>query len=175
MLLFYPFRDVEDIPLFHLRWSFYVDAVQRKTPLYVNAQKLLQNIQNIHNSKKIESPLDSLGEIVNENCESSDFMEDRDMHNSNDTSNDNMENDNKHHDSNFDVLFEEMVGTTELKVSVNDKHYLPTQQQIPVPKFNTNLLTENSNMNPSNTAESAETTELSESNAHIISQKKSII
>ena len=175
LLLFYPFRDVEDIPLFHLRWSFYVDAVQRKTPLYVNAQELLQNIQNIHNSKKIESPLDSLAEIVDENCESSDFMEDRDMRNSKDSSNENMENDNNHHDNNFDVLFEEMVGTTELKVSVNDKHYLPTHQQIPVPKFNTNLLTENPNMNASNSAESARTTESSETNAHIISRKRSII
>jgi hypothetical protein len=61
LLLFYPFRDVYAFGDLNDRWDFFTDAVDNNDPkLYPNASKIMQNIQNLHNSKKFVKPRDQL-------------------------------------------------------------------------------------------------------------------
>ena len=40
-------------------------------------------------------------------------------------------------EDNLDILFEELAGSNNRKIIVNEKHFLPNRQQIPVPDFTT--------------------------------------
>jgi hypothetical protein len=64
LLLFLPFRDIEEIPLFEDRWEFFLEAYE-KGYLYWDAPRLMQNIQDVENSKKIVSVHDELTKTTN--------------------------------------------------------------------------------------------------------------
>jgi hypothetical protein len=52
LLLFLPFRDKTDFPEFEDRWNYFQQA-QENGVLYWDATQLMQNIQDVENSKKI--------------------------------------------------------------------------------------------------------------------------
>ena len=54
LLLFYPFREITDFPLYEQRWNFFREA-QDNGFLYWDAKRIMQNIQDVENSKKIIS------------------------------------------------------------------------------------------------------------------------
>jgi hypothetical protein len=58
LLLFYPFRENHDLPLFEDRWKFFCEAHERVS-LYWDSTRIMQNIQDVQNSKKIVSKQDS--------------------------------------------------------------------------------------------------------------------
>ncbi len=51
LLLFYPFRENNDLPLFEDRWKFFCEAHERGS-LYWDSSRIMQNIQDVQNSKK---------------------------------------------------------------------------------------------------------------------------
>ena len=52
LLLFFPFRDRSDFPIFKERWTFFCDA-KNNGLLFWDATRIMQNIQDVENSKKI--------------------------------------------------------------------------------------------------------------------------
>jgi hypothetical protein len=54
LLLSYPFQEITDFPLYEQRWNFFCEA-QENGFLYWDAKRIMQNIQDIENSKKIIS------------------------------------------------------------------------------------------------------------------------
>jgi hypothetical protein len=62
LLLFYPFRDTHVFDDAPNKWDFFCKAVDGKTDkkLYWDANRIMQNIQNLHNSKKFVKPKDKL-------------------------------------------------------------------------------------------------------------------
>jgi hypothetical protein len=58
LLLFYPFRENHDLPLFEDRWKFFCEAHERGS-LYWDLSRIIQNIQDVQNSKKIVSKQES--------------------------------------------------------------------------------------------------------------------
>jgi hypothetical protein len=134
LLLFHPFREVDDFPVFEERWDFFAKAEQEGIKLYKQSKVLLQNIQNIHNSKKLDPPKDILNMMIDESKES----ENRDTFDNSDfMSDDILENGPLECEDNLDILFEELAGSNNRKIIVNEKHFLPNRQQIPVPDFTT--------------------------------------
>jgi hypothetical protein len=59
LLLFYPFRYADDIPPFQERWYFFCNKVDNHG-LYWDSQRIMQNIQNVHNCKKFSTPADQV-------------------------------------------------------------------------------------------------------------------
>ncbi len=59
LLLFYPFRENHDLPLFEDRWKFFCEAHERGS-LYWDSTRIMQNIQDVQYSKKIVSKQESL-------------------------------------------------------------------------------------------------------------------
>ena len=59
LLLFYPFRENHDLPLFEDMWTFFCEAHERGS-LYWDSSRIMQNIQDVQNSKKIVSKQESL-------------------------------------------------------------------------------------------------------------------
>jgi hypothetical protein len=62
LLLFYPFRDTHVFDDAPNKWDFFCKAVDGKTEMkmYFDANRIMQNIQNLHNSKKFVRPKDKL-------------------------------------------------------------------------------------------------------------------
>ena len=63
LLLFYPFRERNEFPLFEERWNFFLEAHENGS-LYWDATRIMQNIQDVENSKKIiskQEPSEALG------------------------------------------------------------------------------------------------------------------
>ena len=62
LLLFYSFRDTcLFLDLEESRWDFFCRAVDTRDPLlYIDSARIMQNIQNLHNSKKFVKPKDTL-------------------------------------------------------------------------------------------------------------------
>jgi hypothetical protein len=62
LLLFYPFRDTHVFDEAPNKWDFFCKAVDGKTDkkMYRDANQIMQNIQNLHNSKKFVKPKDKL-------------------------------------------------------------------------------------------------------------------
>jgi hypothetical protein len=58
LLLFYPFQENHDLPLFEDRWKFFCAAHERGS-LYWDSTRIMQNIQDVQNSKKIVSKQES--------------------------------------------------------------------------------------------------------------------
>jgi hypothetical protein len=54
LLLFYPFQENHDFLLFEDRWIFFCDANERRS-MYCYSTRIMQNIQDVENSKKIVS------------------------------------------------------------------------------------------------------------------------
>ena len=52
LILFYPFREKSDFPTFEERWMFFINAHENGL-LYSDATKIMQNFQDVENSKKI--------------------------------------------------------------------------------------------------------------------------
>jgi hypothetical protein len=52
LLLFFPFRDKVDFPNFEDRWNFFQDC-SKSGLLYWDSDRLMQNIQDVENSKKL--------------------------------------------------------------------------------------------------------------------------
>ncbi len=63
LLLFYPFRENHDFPLFEDRWKFFCEAHERGS-LYWDSSRIMQNIQNVQNSKKIVSKQESVATTI---------------------------------------------------------------------------------------------------------------
>ena len=59
LLLFSKFRFRDDIPVFEERWNKFCHLVDMKL-LYPEAQQIMQNIQNVHNSTKLSTPKDQV-------------------------------------------------------------------------------------------------------------------
>ena len=59
LLLFFPFQDKIDFPNFEDRWNFFQDC-SKSGLLYWDSERLMQNIQDVENSKKILSTNDDL-------------------------------------------------------------------------------------------------------------------
>lgn len=59
LLLFSKFRFRDDIPDFELRWNKFCYLVDMNL-LYSEAQQIMQNIQNVHNSTKLSTPKDQV-------------------------------------------------------------------------------------------------------------------
>ena len=59
LLLFFPFRDKVDFPKFEDRWKFFQNC-SKSGLLYWDSDRLMQNIQDVENSKKILSTNDDL-------------------------------------------------------------------------------------------------------------------
>jgi len=59
LLLFLPFRDKTDFPEFEDRWNYFRQA-QENGVLYWDATRLMQNIQDVENSKKISAIKDEV-------------------------------------------------------------------------------------------------------------------
>jgi hypothetical protein len=59
LLLFFPFRDKIDFPNFADRWNFFQDC-SKNGLLYWDPERLMQNIQDVENSKKIVTMNDDL-------------------------------------------------------------------------------------------------------------------
>jgi hypothetical protein len=58
LLLVYPFQENHDFPLFEDRWKFFCEAYERGS-LYWDSTKIMQNIQDVENSRKIVSKKES--------------------------------------------------------------------------------------------------------------------
>jgi len=58
LLLFYPFQENHDLPLFEDRWKFFCKAHKRGS-LYWDSSRIMQNIQDVQNSKNIVSKQES--------------------------------------------------------------------------------------------------------------------
>ncbi len=56
---FFPFRDKVDFPKFEDRWKFFQNC-SKSGLLYWDSDRLMQNIQDVENSKKILSTNDDL-------------------------------------------------------------------------------------------------------------------
>ncbi len=52
LILFFPFRNKSDFPVFDERWIFFSQAMDNEQ-LYIDASRIMQNIQDVENSKKI--------------------------------------------------------------------------------------------------------------------------
>jgi hypothetical protein len=64
LLLFLPFREREELPLFEDRWDFFLEAYENGY-LYWDSPRLMQNIQDVENSKKIVLVDDELTKTTN--------------------------------------------------------------------------------------------------------------
>jgi hypothetical protein len=63
LLLFYPFREKQDFPLFEKRWDFFCEASSSGC-LYWDSRRIMQNIQDVENSKKIIPKKDDTSELL---------------------------------------------------------------------------------------------------------------
>jgi hypothetical protein len=59
MLLFFPFLETSDFPVFDNRWCFLRECISNGV-LYWDAARLMQNIQDVENTKKIVTMKDEL-------------------------------------------------------------------------------------------------------------------
>jgi hypothetical protein len=59
LLLFFPFRETSDLPVFDNRWCFLRECISNGV-LYWDAARLMQNIQDVENTKKIVTMKDEL-------------------------------------------------------------------------------------------------------------------
>ncbi len=57
LLLFFPFQDKVDFPKFEDRWKFFQNC-SKSGLLYWDSDRLMQNIQDVENSKRILSTND---------------------------------------------------------------------------------------------------------------------
>jgi hypothetical protein len=74
LLLFYPFHEHHEFPLFQYRWNFFCEAHENGS-LYWDSRSIMQNFQDIENSKKIVSKQDSSEVLIDVNSEG-DFEQD---------------------------------------------------------------------------------------------------
>jgi hypothetical protein len=68
LLLFYPFRECHEFPLFQDRWNFFCEADENGS-LYWDSRRIMQNFQDVENSKKIVSKQDSTENLIDVNSE----------------------------------------------------------------------------------------------------------
>jgi hypothetical protein len=66
LLLFYPFCEHNEFPLFQDRWNFFCEAYE-KGSLYWDSRRIMQNFQDVENSKKNVSKQDSSEVLINVN------------------------------------------------------------------------------------------------------------
>ena len=52
LILFFSFREKSDFPIFDQRWNFFCSTMD-DGKLYYDASRIMQNIQDVENSKKI--------------------------------------------------------------------------------------------------------------------------
>jgi len=64
LLLFFPFCDKKDFPTFDDRWKFLHSDVAKET-MYWDSERLIQNLQDVENSKKIISVQDEVTKKTN--------------------------------------------------------------------------------------------------------------
>jgi len=64
LLLFFPFHHKKDFPTFDERWKFLLSDLAKET-MYWNSERLMQNIQDVENSKKIISVQDDVNKKTN--------------------------------------------------------------------------------------------------------------
>jgi len=60
LLLFHPFRDTFTFGNPETRWEFFCEAVDNGSLFWNDGKQIMQNIQDIHNSKKMTKPKDNL-------------------------------------------------------------------------------------------------------------------
>ena len=68
LLLFYPFCEHHEFPLFQDRWNFFCEAHENGS-LYWDSRRIMQNFQDVENSKKIVSKQDSSENLIDVNSE----------------------------------------------------------------------------------------------------------
>jgi hypothetical protein len=68
LLLFYPFCKHHEFPLFQDRWNFFCEAHENGS-LYWDSRRIMQNFQDVENSKKIVSKQDSTENLIDVNSE----------------------------------------------------------------------------------------------------------
>jgi hypothetical protein len=154
LIMFYPFREISDLPVFNERWTFYCNAHEQGR-LYWDSTRLLQNIQNIHNSKKLDPPDDPLNlELDDDDDDSSTDNSENDSPEPNSRLEENMQTSVE----DMDILFEELVDVNQRNVCVNSKLFLKTQHQLLVPNFeNKTLIMDNSFENISRSSHASDT------------------
>ncbi len=66
LILFYPFRQIHDFPEPNNRWKFFKESYEIGS-LYWDSSRIMQNIQDVENTKKIIVKDDSVQEVDSSN------------------------------------------------------------------------------------------------------------